>query len=112
MKRLYLAVGGLALVIVIAFIFLPAPPKTAYFNENASVMYFYSPTCHWCIEQTPILEELANEGYTVKPMDVKRNRGYWDEYDIDGTPMFIAPDGERLVGYQKKGILKAFLDSY
>ena len=84
----------------------------SYFDENAKVMYFYSDSCSWCIKEKAVLEELAKEGYRVKPMDVGKNQGYWAQYDIQGTPTFVAPDGQKMVGYKEKDELKTFLDKY
>jgi len=84
----------------------------SYFDENAKVMYFYSDSCSWCIKEKAVLEELAKEGYRVKPMNVGKNQGYWAQYDIQGTPTFVAPDGQKMVGYKEKDELKVFLDKY
>lgn len=87
--------------------------KPAYFDDNAKVMFFYSDLCSWCNkEKTEVLAEIVKEGYKVKPMDVKAHPDYWETYKIEGTPAFIAPDGERLTGFQDKDKLKAFLDKY
>jgi thiol-disulfide isomerase/thioredoxin len=82
------------------------------FAEEASVMYFYSDTCHFCLQQKPILDELAQEGYRVKPMDVLANPGLWRQYNVAGTPTFVAETGDRLVGLQTKEDLRTFLDAH
>lgn len=84
----------------------------AYFDENAKVMFFYSDYCGWCQKEKLVLEELAQDGYKVKPMDVGKNEDFWQKYNIEGTPTFVAPDGQRLVGYTEKEELKKFLDRY
>jgi len=94
-----------------------------YFDVSAKVMYFYQPTCHYCLLESPILQKLAVDGYRVKPMDAAANPDFWAKlangqdnpksiYKIQGTPAFIGPDGNRLDGYQKEADLKAFLDKY
>ena len=83
---------------------------TDYFSEDATVMYFYSDMCHWCQQEKEVLSELAKEGYRVKPMNVGNNPELWKQYNIEGTPTFVAGNGERLVGYNKKDPLKAWLD--
>lgn len=85
---------------------------TPYFSQDAKVMLFYSEYCSWCIKEKEVLKELSKDGYKVKPMDVGKNQSYWTDYQINGTPTFIAPDGTRAVGYQDKEKLKAFLDKY
>lgn len=93
----------------------PVKSGAAYstaFAEEASVMYFYSDACHFCLQQKPILDELAAEGYRVKPMDVLNNPGLGRRYNVSGTPTFVAENGDRLVGLQKKDELRAFLDAH
>jgi len=85
-------------------------PNEPYFSNDAKVMYFYQPTCHYCIQQSPILKELATEGYRVKPMDAGTDQTLWQKYNVSGTPTFIGADGEKLVGLQTKETLKAILD--
>jgi thiol-disulfide isomerase/thioredoxin len=82
------------------------------FAEEANVLYFYSDACHFCQLQKPILNELAQEGYRVRPMDVVGNPRFWTQYNIEGTPTFIAENGDRLVGLQEKDDLRQFLDAH
>jgi len=84
----------------------------SYFAEDAKVMYFYSDYCHWCQQEKEVLAELGNEGYKVKPMNVGENPDLWKQYNIEGTPTFVAANGERLVGFQKKDALKSWLDQH
>lgn len=83
-----------------------------YFDDASPVMYFYSESCHWCQEQKPILQELADEGYRVKPMNVGAHPEYWSQYNIAGTPTFLAGSGDRLPGYTQKEELKQFFDEH
>lgn len=85
----------------------------AYFDENANVMYFYSSSCSACIKQKPILEELAGEGYRVKPMNIQDDAESASQYNIKGTPEFISQnDGERLEGFQEKEPLRKWLEEH
>ncbi len=84
-----------------------------YFSEDAKVMYFYSDFCHWCQkEMSDVLPDLGKEGYRLKPMDVATNPNLGNQYNITGTPTFVAANGDRLVGYQEAAALKAFLDQH
>ncbi len=85
-------------------------PSAAYFDDNATTMFFYSDYCGWCQKEKTVLEELAKDGYRVKPMDVKAHPDYWDKYQITGTPAFIAKNGQKKTGYMEKDILKVWLD--
>ena len=87
--------------------------NAAYFSQDAKVMFFYSDTCHWCQQQVAVLNEIAKDGYKLKPMNVGTNQDYWKTYNISGTPTFVAPDGDTKVGYQAdKAALEAWLDKY
>jgi protein-disulfide isomerase len=83
-----------------------------YYSEDAKVMEFYSDYCSWCIKQNEILARLGAEGYKVKPMDVGKNPSFWTDYKINGTPTFVASNGDKLEGYQDYDQLKAFLDKH
>ncbi|HLB95942.1 MAG TPA: thioredoxin fold domain-containing protein [Patescibacteria group bacterium] len=84
----------------------------AYFAEDAKVSYFYSEYCHWCQKEKEVLAELAKEGYRVKPMNLGEKPDLAQGFNVTGTPTFIAENGERLVGYQTKEPLKAWLDKH
>lgn len=87
--------------------------ENQYFADDAKVMYFYSDYCHWCQkEKEEVLEPLGKEGYKVKPMNVGEKPELAKQYNISGTPTFIADNGARLVGFQNKDELKAFLDTH
>lgn len=87
-------------------------PESAYFSEDAKIMFFYSDGCSWCQKEKVVLGELSAEGYKVKPMNVGKDTSLWEEYKIDGTPTFIAPNGDRLPGYTEKDELKKWMDSH
>lgn len=87
-----------------------------YFDNNASVMEFYQETCEWCIKESPILQQLSEQGYRVKPMNIganhPENQHLWQDYKISGTPTFVASNGDHLDGYQNLDTLKSFLDMH
>jgi len=86
--------------------------SASYYDDNASVMYFYSDYCSHCVAQKSDLEKLATDGYRVKPMNVGEHEDYWQKYSIEGTPTFVAANGDKLVGHQDITKLKSFLDSH
>lgn len=90
-----------------------ATDSKAYFSDDAKVMFFYSDFCHWCQqEMSDVLPDLGKEGYRLKPMDVATNPNLGNQYNITGTPTFVAANGDRLVGYQTSDVLKAWLDKH
>lgn len=133
MRKDWVLIGIIALIIVIGlglFGFMkiskkdinanPAPSSSVqgvasadYFSEDAKVMYFYSDFCHWCQkEKDEVLSVLAKDGYKVKSMNVGDNPDLGTQYNITGTPTFVASNGDRLVGFQEKDALKKFLDEH
>ncbi len=86
--------------------------QTSYFSEDAKVMYFYTDYCHWCQKEKEVLEQLGKEGYKVKPMNIGEKPDVWKQYNISGTPTFVAANGERLVGFNEKEPLKTWLDQH
>ena len=87
--------------------------EAEFFSDEASVMYFYSDFCHWCQkEKDEVLAELGKEGYQVKPMNVGEKPELGKEFNITGTPTFVAANGDRLVGFQEVEALKTFLDQH
>ena len=87
-----------------------------YFSEDASVMYFYQDTCSWCLKEKDVLNKLADEGYRVKPMNIgsnhPENQGFWQQYDVSGTPAFVTSNGDHLDGYHEYDSLKDWLDKH
>jgi len=90
------------------------PKETeTYFDDNANVMYFYSPNCVHCIKEKKVLSELAVEGFRVKPMNTLDNPDVANQYKIKATPEFISQkDGARLEGYQEKEALKSWMEKH
>ncbi len=108
-------VAGVALLVValVAFGYYASQSGTEpYFDDASPVMYFHSATCQFCIQQKPILAELAAKGYRVKSMDVGKNPGYWRQYGVEGTPTFLAANGDRKVGLTQIGELEPWLEAH
>lgn len=90
-----------------------ASDNQPYFAEDAKVMFFYSDYCHWCTkEKDEVLPGLGQEGYKFKPMNVGDKPELAKQYNVTGTPTFIAQNGDRLVGFQTKDALKSWLDQH
>ncbi len=85
---------------------------SSYTDSASPVMYFYSDTCSHCQAMKPILSNLAKKGFRVKPMDVRTNQAYWQQYSIEGTPTWIAANGDRIVGEQSQSYLEYWLEQH
>ena len=87
--------------------------QKAFFSSDAKVMFFYSDYCHWCQkEESEVLTPLGQQGYKVKPMNVGDQPELAKQYNITGTPTFIAANGDVLVGFKTIEDLKPWLDSH
>jgi len=90
--------------------------SASFYDANASVMEFYQDTCEWCIKEQPILQQLGDQGYRFKPMNVgsnhPENQSWWQQYVVSGTPTFIAKNGDKLEGYHDYNSLKEWLDQH
>jgi len=81
-------------------------------SGEGTAMYFYSEACHYCQQQKPIVERLENESYNITWMDVGIHPEYWQSYGIQGTPTFLASNGDKKVGLTQYDELKAWLDQH
>ncbi len=100
-----------AAVVVLGVLLLGAalPTPLAYHDAASPVKYFYSPSCAACLAVKPTLEKLAAEGYFVNALDVLRNESLWEEYSLEGTPTWLAANGDRIIGVQGEARLREWL---
>ncbi len=79
-------------------------------NGNKSILYFYTPTCGVCKQQTPIIDKLKKELSMVGKIDLSQNQSAAPEFGILGTPTTILMKGnvvgEVFVGLKKSDFLK------
>ncbi len=79
-------------------------------NGNKSILYFYTPTCGVCKQQTPIIDKLKEELSMVGKIDLSQNQSAAPEFGILGTPTTILMKGnvvgEVFVGLKKSDFLK------
>jgi len=104
-----------AVVIFVALLFAIASlanGQPAYGDDASPVMYFYQPACVHCQAMVPILNELAAQGYRVKLMNAAANPGFWTKYNLEGTPTWLAANGDRLSGEQNKIVLESWLAAH
>ncbi|MFH1779911.1 MAG: thioredoxin family protein [Candidatus Micrarchaeota archaeon] len=107
-KKNALILGAVSIVlIIIAGLYFSQ--NTGYADETSKILFFYSDNCDHCFNQKIVLSELANEGFRIKPMNVDEHPEYFQQYNFTGTPIFIAQDGARKIGFTEKNELKTWL---
>ena len=111
-EKIVIAAVLLIFLLVAAGFLLSQAGGEPYFDDASPVMYFHSAACHFCQLQKPVLAELAALGYRVKSMDVGSNPGYWQAYSVEGTPTFLAANGDRKVGLTQREELQAWLSAH
>ena len=75
---------------------------------------FWATWCGPCKRQAPIVEALADKGYTVGKVDVDQEPGLAQQFQIVSIPTLVVfKDGkevERLIGLHSEEQIKAVLD--
>lgn len=85
-------------------------------GEDVTV-YFYSPTCVYCRNTTPVLVPVAEElGIDLKKMNLLEFEESWDTYNIEGTPTLIhfenGEEASRISGEQPEEVFREFLSPF
>lgn len=84
-------------------IILPDELAEKLANKESLFVYMFSPTCAYCKQTTPELNELAEEmDITYYQFNVLEFQDGWDTYALDATPTLIyfenGEEADRLVG--------------
>lgn len=84
-------------------------------NKEDLIVYFYSPTCVYCQNTTPVLVPLAEElGVDVKKLNLLEFEAEWDKYRIEGTPTLVyfenGEEAARISGQQQEEGLRTFFN--
>ena len=87
-------------------------------KKKNELVYITSERCGWCKKADPIVEELRNEGYLIKSLDItnedqaKEANKIKQTFNVScGTPLFIdTEDGNMVCGFKEKDILKKWAD--
>ena len=84
-------------------------------SEKPILIDFWATWCGPCMRQGPIVEELAEEGYSVGKVDVDQNMALAQQFRVVSIPtMILFKDGaeaKRFVGLTSKEELKSALDA-
>lgn len=71
-------------------IMLPEELEATLENNDSAYVYFYSPTCSFCKNTTPIVVPMAAEmGIDLKLFNVLEFKDGWETYEIEGTPTIV-----------------------
>ena len=83
-------------------------------KEKPILIDFWATWCGPCMRQGPVVEELAQEGYSVGKVDVDQEPGLAQQFKIMSIPtLLIFKDGkevQRFIGLTPKDTLRKFLE--
>ena len=83
-------------------------------SEKPILINFWATWCGPCMRQGPVVEELAQEGYSVGKVDVDQEPGLAQQFKIMSIPtLLIFKDGkevQRFIGLTPKDTLRKFLE--
>ena len=83
-------------------------------SEKTILIDFWATWCGPCMRQGPVVEELAQEGYSVGKVDVDQEPGLAQQFKIMSIPtLLIFKDGkevQRFIGLTPKDTLRKFLE--
>ena len=74
-----------------------------------TVKYFTATWCGPCQRFKPIMQEVANEGYSVQFIDIDSQKDTAEQYNVRSVPTVVIEEGgvevDRLVGAQPKSVI-------
>lgn len=83
-------------------------------SEKPILIDFWATWCGPCMRQGPVVEELAQEGYSVGKVDVDQEPGLAQQFKIMSIPtLLVFKDGkevQRFIGLTPKDTLRKFLE--
>ena len=68
-------------------------------KDKKGLIYFYSPKCHNCIKQTPIIEKLSADYSHIISIDASVNLKTARAFNVLGTPSTIIFSRNKIKGY-------------
>ncbi len=96
---------------------LPEELNSRLKNEESIFIYFYSPTCSYCMELSPRLVPLAVDlNIDLKLLNLLEFEEAWEEYEIESTPTIAYFENGKpiatLKGAQSNQTIKSFFEKY
>ena len=94
-------------------IILPDELESKIESGEDVTVYFYSPTCEFCVKTTPIVAPLAKDmEINLLQYNLKEFESGWNDYGIESTPTIVQyKDGKevnRINGYQEKAVFETW----
>ena len=68
-------------------------------KDKKGILYFHSPSCHNCKNQSPIIEKIAKDNESIISIDASKNRETARSLNVMGTPSIIFFSGNKITGY-------------
>lgn len=102
-------------------IILPDELEQRLENEESLIVYFFSPACPYCVQTTPILQDMVEEKeIEIHQLNVLEYDQAFSEYAFTHTPTTIyfenGQEKDRIVGgsgtEEARQALELFLDTY
>ncbi|MCT2535580.1 thioredoxin family protein [Aquibacillus koreensis] len=96
---------------------LPDDLEEKLVNGEDVTVYFYSPTCEYCLETTPKVVPLTEElGIDLKKVNLLEFNAAWNTFGIESTPTLVRyENGEevgRIVGAHPEENFEAFFNDH
>lgn len=98
------------------YIITPESLEKKLKNEKETVVYFYSPTCHYCVKATPkIIAATKKLNIDINQYNLLEFKNGWNDYKIENTPTLVVykngKEKERIVGDTDQAIFEEFLSN-
>jgi thioredoxin len=124
---IYVVLGVVLLIFLLQFVMIIAAKKSRgkklsglsgklkslEKNDSKGLVYFFSPSCHACKAQTPIIKELQSSNNNVFDIDISKDMNTAKVFGIKATPTTIIVENgmisQVLLGVKQKNILKSYL---
>jgi len=68
-------------------------------KDKTGLIYFFSPRCHNCKIQSPIIEDIKKSYKNIISIDASKNINIARTFNIMGTPSILIFSGNKIMGY-------------
>ncbi len=124
---LYIILGIFLLLILMQFITVSLAKKTKGKHltdlnnrlkileggKSKGLVYFFSPSCHACKSQTPIIKKIQSKHRNVFDVDISRDLDTARKFGVKATPTTVVVEGGVIIqvflGVKNREILEKYL---